>query len=145
MKYMGNNFNLTKNIFLILIVFSCFGWAQIPKEFIRPEGKERPPDLGGEGRPLGDSLSFEELSSRVTFKAAKISDYHYFSHLNDSVMVDTTLSIRKDWKFNYLRKDEFDLMPFANIGQTYNTLSYYLKRSDLMPGFGASAKQFDFK
>ena len=145
MKYMGNNFNLTKNIFLILIVFSCFGWAQIPKEFIRPEGKERPPDLGGEGRPLGDSLSFEELSSRVTFKAAKISDYHYFSHLNDSVMVDTTLSIRKDWKFNYLRKDEFDLMPFANIGQTYNTLSYDLKRSDLMPGFGASAKQFDFK
>ena len=36
-------------------------------------------------------------------------------------------------------------MPFANIGQTYNTLSYDLKRSDLMPGFGASAKQFDFK
>lgn len=145
MKYMGNNRNLTFNIFFLLMICSFLGWSQIPKEFIRPEGKERPNEFNQEGQLIGDSLGFDRAGSKVTFKTAKISDYHFFSHLNDSVMVDTTLSIQKDWKFNYLRKDDFDLMPFANIGQTYNTLSYDFKKSDWMPGFGADAKQFDFQ
>jgi len=74
---------------------------------------------------------------------AKIEQYKIISHQNDTIIVDTTLTIYKEYKFNYLRKDEFDLLPFANIGQTYNTLSYNFNETDLMPRFGSRARHFN--
>ena len=51
-------------------------------------------------------------------KKPKIQDYLIISHKNDTTYVDTTLTIQKDYKFNYLRKDNFGLIPFSNLGQT---------------------------
>ena len=56
-------------------------------------------------------------------KKAKIQDYLIISHKRDTTYVDTTLTIQKEYKFNYRRKDNFGLLSFANIGQTYNQLS----------------------
>ena len=58
--------------------------------------------------------------------------------------MDTTLTIHKDYKFNYLRKDNFNLISFANLGQTYNTLSYDLTNPKLTPEFGARARHFNY-
>lgn len=77
-------------------------------------------------------------------KLAKIEDYLIISHTNDTTYVDTTLSIQKEYKFNYLRKDNFGLMPFSNLGQTYNRLTYNFKNTSLMPSFGARAKHFNY-
>ena len=49
-------------------------------------------------------------------KKAKIKDYLIISHKNDTTYVDTTLTIQKEYKFNYLRQDNFGLMPFSNLG-----------------------------
>ena len=49
----------------------------------------------------------------ATDKGAKIEDYLIISSENDTTYVDTTLSIRKEYKFNYLRKDDFEVMPFS--------------------------------
>jgi len=46
-------------------------------------------------------------------KVANIKDYLIISSENDTTYVDTTLSIKKDYKFNYLRKDNFGLIPFS--------------------------------
>ncbi|GAA4269412.1 putative porin [Hyunsoonleella aestuarii] len=75
---------------------------------------------------------------------AKIEDYLIISHLNDTTFVDTTLTIQKDYNFNYLRRDNFGLMPFSNLGQTYNTLTFDFENTILMPSFGARARHFNY-
>ncbi|MGM1057396.1 MAG: putative porin [Bacteroidota bacterium] len=54
------------------------------------------------------------------------------------------MALYKDYRFNYLRKDNFELLPFANVGQTYNSLGYTTKGEDLIPEFGARARHFNF-
>lgn len=75
-----------------------------------------------------------------------ISDYKLISVDNDTTAVDTSLTIYKDYKFNYLREDNFGLLPFGNVGQTYNRLVYDFERpdDDLTPDFGARARHFNF-
>src|SRR5690625_5982098 len=48
-----------------------------------------------------------------------ITDYKIISVIGDTTYVDTTLNIKKDYKFNYLRKDNFGLLMFSNIGHSY--------------------------
>lgn len=84
-------------------------------------------------------------NKNIKNKDAKIVDYKIISVKNDTTVVDTTLSIKKEYKFNYLRKDYFDLLPFSNIGQTFNTLSYNFSNDELMPNFGARAMHFNYK
>jgi hypothetical protein len=75
---------------------------------------------------------------------ATIDLYKIISVENDTTIVDTTLTIYKDYKYNYLRKDYFDLLPFNNIGQTFNSLSYNFSSNKLMPVFGSRARHFNF-
>lgn len=74
----------------------------------------------------------------------KISDYLIISNKNDTTFVDTTLTLQKEYKFNYLRKDNFGLIPFSNLGQSYNRLTYNFKNTSLMPSFGARARHFNY-
>ena len=69
---------------------------------------------------------------------AKVEDYLIISHRNDTTYVDTTLTIQKDYKYNYLRRDNFGLMPFTNIGQTYNSLTYNFNTTNLLPSLPIS-------
>ncbi|EPR72593.1 hypothetical protein ADIWIN_2407 [Winogradskyella psychrotolerans RS-3] len=75
---------------------------------------------------------------------ATIDMYLQFRNLTDSIQVDTTLTIKKAYKFNYLQTDNFNLMPFANIGQTYNTLSFDSWDKNTAPLFGARARHFNY-
>ncbi|MEX0275740.1 MAG: putative porin [Flavobacteriaceae bacterium] len=43
-----------------------------------------------------------------------------------------------------MRKDDFELMPFANLGQPYNSLGVDFKSSRLYPRIGALAKHFNY-
>ncbi len=70
--------------------------------------------------------------------------YLQFNTEMDTSVVDTTLSIKKDYKYNYLQKDNFGLMPFANMGQTYNTLTFNTRQNNSVPLFGARAKHFNY-
>ncbi|WP_445733005.1 putative porin [Mariniflexile sp.] len=77
-------------------------------------------------------------------KLPKIQQYLIITYKNDTTYVDTTLTIQKEYKFNYLRKDNFGLMPFSNLGQTYNSLTYNFQNTSLMPSFGARARHFNY-
>ncbi|WP_121667514.1 putative porin [Mesonia aquimarina] len=73
-----------------------------------------------------------------------IEDYKIISVENDTTYVDTTLSIYKDYKYNYLRKDNFELLPFTNVGQPYNQLGYSFQDVSLLPDIGARGKHFPY-
>ena len=77
-------------------------------------------------------------------KVASIDLYKVISIENDTTYIDTSLTIEKEYSHNYLRKDIFGLLPFANDGQTYNTLQYSLNEFNPCPEFGFKAKHFNF-
>ena len=91
-----------------------------------------------------DSSNFVEESNIVLSAKTKYTDYKVISHNNDTTYIDTTLSMLKNFKFNYLRKDDFELLPFHNQGQTFNNLGYSFNEANLYPSLGARAMHFNF-
>lgn len=77
-------------------------------------------------------------------KVATIDMYRVITLERDTTYIDTSLTIKKLYSFNYLRKDIFGLMPFSNEGQTYSTLQYSLNKFSPLPEFGFKAKHFNF-
>lgn len=70
--------------------------------------------------------------------------YKIISIERDTTYLDTTLSIQKEYNYNYLRKDNFELLPFANVGQPYNSLAYSFDDTHLLPKFAAQAHHFNY-
>ena len=72
------------------------------------------------------------------------TDYYKIFYLDGRIdNVDTTLNIYKDYKFNFLREDPFDLISFANSAHTYNKLAYDFKDFS-KPDIGARGKHFHY-
>ncbi|MBS9461871.1 putative porin [Flagellimonas sp. 389] len=86
------------------------------------------------------------LNSKEEKKVDSISilDYKIISYARDTTSLDTTLTIKKEYKYNYLRKDDFELMPFANIGQPYNALGRIFSNNSFYPQLGALAKHCNY-
>ncbi len=96
------------------------------------------------GYAQGDK-SYEQKNGKTPKKeVAKIDAYKIISLTRDTIHADTSLTIKKDYRFNYLRKDLFGLLPFANEGQTYNTLYFGLNNYSYAPEFGFRAKHFNY-
>lgn len=91
-----------------------------------------------------DSVKFAgnllKQKKEVAEKPLTAEDYLLISLSRDTTSVDTTLSIRKDYKYNYLRRDDFELLPFANVGQPYNLLGKNFENNSLYPQLGAIAR-----
>lgn len=89
-----------------------------------------------------------ELTDDATEKAADtiatVDMYKIITLERDTTIVDTALTIDKEYTTNYLRKDNFGLLAMANDGQSYNTLDYGLIKYDPFPQFGFSAKHFAY-
>ena len=78
-------------------------------------------------------------------KVATIDMYRLVTLERDTTYIETSLTIKKLYSFNYLRKDTFGLIPLPNEGQTYNTLQYSLNSFSPLPEFGFKGKHFNFK
>lgn len=87
-----------------------------------------------------------EASQPIKEKKEKppIELYKAISYDRDTTYVDTTLSIQKEYAYNFLRTDDFELLPFANVGQTYNTLAYDFSRNNFKPLFVAQSHHFNY-
>jgi len=115
---------------------------------------------GQKGKPLNKQRKMKDMTNftfndsivqdnsgtkKINLSAkTKYTDYKIFSFLKDTSYVDTTLNINKHYKFNFLRKDNFGLLPFHNIGQTFNRLTYDFDKINNIPGIGFTTKQFSF-
>tara|TARA_B110000238_G_scaffold36630_2_gene38337 strand:+ start:4745 stop:6718 length:1974 start_codon:yes stop_codon:yes gene_type:complete len=71
---------------------------------------------------------------------ADIKKYISINIQGDSIYLDTTLTIKKHYKFNYLRKDNLELLKYSNIGQTYNNLTHRFDDLSFLPEFSFSSK-----
>ncbi len=128
-----------KKLFFLIILF-CYGWqaeAQVGNILQRQKGISN-------GRfSETDSISDKFIKVKILGKT-KFTDYKIISHTNDTTFVDTTLTIQKEYLHNYRLKDNFELMPFENMGQTYTQLAYNFNDVDMFPILGARAKRFNF-
>ena len=83
------------------------------------------------------------LSNKDTLEKSKTPDIRKYVKINiygDSITLDTTLSIKKHYKFNYLRKDNFEFLKYSNIGQTYNNLTHVYDYTSFLPKYSFSSK-----
>ena len=133
-------------LFFILVILYSF--PNFGQDFQIPKSPSQELDRGGnlQNSSITDSLmsKFGNRSTKLNKNPdAKIQDYLIISRSNDTVAVDTSLTIEKYHKINFLRKDDFDLIPFSNTGVAYNTLSFYGINS-INPKMGASNKYYSY-
>ena len=102
---------------------------------------------GADANRLNDSLNrsqFGEESTLSLTPKAPIDWYKIISINRDTIAVDTTLTIQREYRFNYLRKDLFGLLPLPNEGQPYNRLDFGLADFNPYPEMGFQGKHFAY-
>src|SRR5690554_4886450 len=102
---------------------------------------------GADANRLNDSLNksqFGEASTSNLTPKAPVDWYKIISIHRDTIAVDTTLTIRKEYRSNYLRKDLFGLLALPNEGQPYNTLDFGLTDFNPYPQMGFKGKHFAY-
>lgn len=82
----------------------------------------------------------KEQREKEKAQKAPIDKYKIISYTKDTTIVDTSLTLKNYYKYNYLRKDLFGKMPFPNEGQPYTKLNFATTRFTAFPGFGHNSK-----
>ena len=113
---------------VLFILFTLIGYSQEPV-------KEK---------PKKSLIKSDEQKAKELAQKAPITAYRIITIERDTTYLDTSLTIKKEYAYNYLRKDNFGLLPFANDGQTYTTLQYSLNAFSPYPEFGYKAKHFNY-
>lgn len=98
----------------------------------------------GNEKPRKSLLKTKEQKEKELARKAPITSYKTYTLQRDTTFVDTSLTIQKEYQYNYLRKDLFGRIAFLNEGQTYNTLDYGLNKVNAFPEFGYRAKHLNY-
>src|SRR5690606_33787827 len=126
--------------YLLMLAVVFFGQVLSAQEDSIPAPKEmESPMPNGKIRRVSTKKDVPKQVQAITIKDYKIIDYQ-----RDTTFLDTTISIQKEYIYNFLRRDDFELMPFANVGQPYNRLGADLDVKDLYPNMGARAKHYNY-
>jgi len=133
---------MRKNLlFIIALLCICMTFAQGRNQ------EEINQNSSGDEKSDQGTKSLREIAAQAEKDKAErppVTEYKIITIKNDTTFLDTTLTIQKDYKFNYLRRDDFELLPIHNVGQTYNSLIKREERDHLLPLFGARARHFNF-
>ena len=124
---------LRKIFFLLLFILPVVALSQD-----KPQKVSKPASQATGGRSIPDA------ASKTTDTVATIDMYKIITLDRDTTFVDTSLTIRKEYEVNYLRRDNFGLLTFPNEGQPYNILHFGLKDFNPFPEFGFKAKHFAY-
>ena len=127
---------MIRQITIIFFLVISFASLAQQRQLQRRDGNT----LGTNNREIGDAPK-TVIDNR---EKPPIEDYKIISVENDTTYVDTTLTIYKDYKYNYLRRDNFELLPFSNVGQAYTKLAWDFDEVDLLPDLGAREKHYSF-
>lgn len=128
------NVMIKKGILFIFLLFPVILFAQQKVKTANNTGQKPGKQLQN-GAP--DATALKDT-------VATIDMYKIVTLQRDTILVDTTLSLKKEYRINYLRKDNFGLLSFNNEGHTYNTLDYGLTKFNPFPEFGFKAKHFAY-
>jgi len=128
----------TNLIILFLFCLTVTGFAQIRQQDYN-DIDNRFVDEYGDSTSVFQKEIQVELSDETFYE-----DYKIINQKFDTTYVDTTLTINKNYSFNFLRKDNLDFMPFHNPGQSYNNLAYQFADQNYYPKIGARAQHNNF-
>ncbi|MGO4921376.1 putative porin [Maribacter spongiicola] len=122
--------------YIILVLLCLASSIVLGQDVIEKSEKKRDSiPLGKKTKPINPKSKLQNDSITLT-----IEDYKIISFARDTTYLDTTLTIQKEYRYNYLREDDFELMSFSNIGQAYNELGVNFERVTSYPNLGAIAK-----
>ena len=93
-----------------------------------------------QGSFQGQDSLFGQRSKQTFTETRPITDYLTISQDRDTTFVDTTLSVEKQYKFNFRRKDDFEHLSFANSGQTISHLALQSIPQSILPMSGFLSK-----
>lgn len=91
-----------------------------------------------------EKANAKDATTKAKVLKGTIDQYRIISLERDTTYLDTSLSIQKDYKFNYLRKDLFGKWQMANEGQPHNTLKQSFFQKSAFPEIGYNAKHFNY-
>ena len=124
---------MKKYVALVCLFVTFFGSAQ--KNSVTPASKSLI------NKNQNSNLDVPSIKKN---EKASIDLYKIYTLRQDTIFVDTTLHIKREYEFNMLRKDLFGLLPFANEAHTFNTLNFGLNTKSSFPQFGFQAKHFNY-
>ncbi|MDT0540629.1 MULTISPECIES: putative porin [Croceitalea] len=127
-------------LFFVGLVYSSYGQTDSTATLKEKEIINNP--RLGQLDSLGGRKTKENYGNKPD--GLKIEDYKIISNNRDTTFLDTTLTLKKEYRYNFLREDDFEFMPFSNIGQPYNALGVNLENKSMYPGIGARARHFGF-
>ena len=134
--------------FIILLFFTHLVWCQ--QEIIAVKDSD---EVEESEKIKKDSLNILEKkikkrkSSAIFIKPMSdvtINDYKIMYLDGTEESVDTSLSLEREYSFNFLRKDYFELLVFPNMGEAFNKLGYDFHDQFFTPQMGASVKHFSY-
>ena len=103
--------------------------------------------------PSADTVNALQKPQKTPFQKTRkpkdstrinVREYKIISYSRDTTYLDTSLTIKKHYKHNYLRRDYFELLPLGNIGQPYNKLGLDFGSTSSYPLIGARARQDNY-
>ena len=106
--------------------------------------------LSGQTTDLDQKLKAQQEQEKLekqseNKKDTLTTDYYKIYYLDGRVeTVDTSLNIFKDYKFNFLRQDSFELLEMPNVGSSYNKLGYTFNNRIDYPKLGFRGKHFHY-
>ena len=134
--------------FIILLFFTHLVWCQ--QEIIAVKDSD---EVEESEKIKKDSLNILEKkikkrkSSAIFIKPMSdvtINDYKIMYLDGTEESVDTSLSLEREYSFNFLRKDYFELLVFPNMGEAFNKLGYDFHDQFFTPQMGARVKHFSY-
>ena len=132
------NFYMKSNILLALLISLFISTGLFSQRDLK-RGK-----LKQYSNKQSDSINTSSITTVTLSGKTKYTDYKIISHKRDTTYIDTTLTLQKEYKFNYLRKDLFEFLEFHNQGQAVNNLGYSFNNVYPFPDIGFSAKQASY-
>ena len=128
---------MSRYLLLIVFLFSC--GVMLGQQRLRKTS-----DAGGGERVNRAERGVDTQRVNKKDDMPPATDYKIINREKDTTVVDTSLTIKKYFKANYLRKDNFELLAYHNVGMPYNRLGYDFSEFSLSPSIGATAKHFNY-
>ena len=91
-----------------------------------------------------DSLKIKKIITKAGDTVAPISDYKIFNEIKGASAFDTILNLKKQYAFNYLREDTFEMLQFNNDGQTFQSLNPNALNVNNIINIGFNARRFSY-
>lgn len=96
-------------------------------------------------QPTADkSKAGNKVGKAAADSIATVDMYKIITLDRDTTFVDTSLTLKKEYEVNYLRKDLFGLLAMSNDGQPYNTLDYGQTKFSPFPEMGFKGKHYAY-